>query len=47
MNRSMDVGLEGVLLTRHLYSLPSRMVPYSGDEEFCLFWCDGAHSTAV
>jgi hypothetical protein len=32
----MGVGLEGLLLTRHLYPFAQSMVPYSGDEEFCL-----------
>ena len=30
------MGLEGILLTKHLYSFTQSMVPHSGDEEFCL-----------
>lgn len=36
----MGVGLEVVLLTSHLYPCTQSMVPYSGDEEFCLAWDD-------
>jgi hypothetical protein len=32
----MDVGLEGVLLTIHIYPFTQSMVPYPGDEEFFL-----------
>jgi dTDP-4-dehydrorhamnose 3,5-epimerase-like enzyme len=36
----MGVGLEGVPLTSHPYPCTQSMVPYSGDEEFCLAWDD-------
>ena len=36
----MGVGLKGVLLTSHIYPYTQSMVPYSGDEEFCLAWDD-------
>jgi hypothetical protein len=35
LNRSMDVGLEGVLLTTYIYPFTRSMVPYSGDGESC------------
>jgi hypothetical protein len=34
LNRSMDVGLDAVLLTTFLYSFTRWMVPYSGDDDF-------------
>jgi hypothetical protein len=36
----MDVGLEGVLLTSHIYSCTQSMVPYSGDNELGATWSD-------
>jgi hypothetical protein len=43
----MDVGLQSVLLTSHLYSCTQSMVPYSGDEEFCLSWSDRGVPLAI
>jgi hypothetical protein len=34
----MGVGLEGVLLTSHLYPCTQSMVPYSGDNELGATW---------
>jgi hypothetical protein len=43
----MGVGLEGVLLTSHLYPFTQSMVPYSGDEDFCLSWSDRGVPLAI
>jgi hypothetical protein len=40
LNRSMGVGLEGILLTSHIYACTQSMVPYSGDNEFGTAWSD-------
>jgi hypothetical protein len=34
------VGLEGILLTSHIYSCTQSMVPYSGNDEFGTAWSD-------
>jgi hypothetical protein len=47
LNRSMDVGLEGVLLTRCPSSLSLAHVPYSGEDEFGLAWSDPGCGTQV
>lgn len=40
LNRSIGVGLEGILLTSHIYSCTQSMVPYLGDDEFGTAWSD-------